>query len=153
MQCFTDTAAALAGLREIWLDVPGAEPAGEAHRVERAAVGRSGELRVSLAGVSSRASAEALIGRSVRARVDELPPAGEGELYGFELVGFRAETREGRALGRVADLWSTGAAPLLVIEGEGGVEHLVPSALLLAIERGERRVVVDAIPGLLAGPS
>lgn len=153
VQCFTDTPDAIAALAQLWLHPDASQRDGCAYRIESCAPGRSGELRIALAGVSDREAAEALIGRTVSAAIAELPPAGDDEVYGFELLEFRVETAEGRALGRVRGIWSTGGPPLLVIAGEGGAEHLVPSALLLRIERAERRLVVDAIPGLFDDPA
>ncbi len=152
VQCFMDTLDAFAALPRVWLEGAGPEAAGCAIQIESAAPGRSGELRIALPGVNTREAAEALIGRTLSACIDDLAPSGDAEIYAFELLGFCAETAEGRVFGHVRGVWSTGAAPLLVIEGEGGVEHLVPSALLLQVERAERRIVVDAVPGLLDAP-
>ncbi len=151
LQCFTDTPDALAALTRIWIDGPGPDRAERGYRVASCAPGRSGELRVALAGVEGRAAAEALVGRTALAAVGELPPAGEGSVYAFELLGFRALSAEGRELGRVQGLWNTGAPAVLMLRAEGGREHLVPSALLVEIDFAARRVVVDAIPGLIDG--
>ena len=51
----------------------------------------------------------------------------------------------------VTDIWSTGGPDVLVIESQGGEKHLIPAAesLLLEVDVEGRRIVVDAIPGLL----
>jgi 16S rRNA processing protein RimM len=150
--CYADDPGACENLSRVWLANGDAAEGALAYRVEACAPGRSGEIRMRLAGIERREQAEPLIGRTVFAAVSELPPPAEGEFYGFELVGFRAVSREGRTLGRVTGLWDTGAAPLVVIDAESGSEQFVPSGLVLAIDRAERRLVIDAIPGLLREP-
>ncbi len=82
---------------------------------------------------------------------DRLEPLAPGEYYGYQLMGCRVERVDGREIGVVRDIWPTGEANVLVIEGEGGVEHLIPAAeeLLREIDIEGRRIVVDVIPGLL----
>jgi 16S rRNA processing protein RimM len=147
--CYADTPETLEELTQVWLGADAALEDLRAYRVDASARGRSGELRMCLAGIDCREQAELLRGSTVFAAVAELPPAGEGEFYGFELVGFRAESSEGRALGRVTGLWNTGSAPLVVIEDPEQREQLVPPGLILEIDREAQRLVVDAIPGLL----
>jgi 16S rRNA processing protein RimM len=119
--------------------------------VARAAPGRRGEVRIGLVGVDSREAAEDLKGRlalASPAALEVLPP---GEYYGYQLVGCRVETEDGRPVGVVRSLWPTGETDVLVVEGEGGVEHLIPTAreLLRDVDVEARRIVVAEIPGLL----
>lgn len=121
------------------------------HRVAKAEPGRPGEVRMSLAGIDDRNAAEAQKGRFVQVDTAHLEPLAEGELYWFQLVGCRVEDQEGHEVGTVRELWETGAHDLLVIESEDGRTRLVPAteALLKEVDLEERRIVVDAIPGLL----
>jgi 16S rRNA processing protein RimM len=121
------------------------------YEVTRVGSGRRGEVRLSLAGVTRREQAEALRGQWVLARVADLERLPDGEYYEYELVGCRVEDRQGRALGVVRGVWETGAADVLVVEAGDGVEHLIPAAadLLSEVDVAGRRIVVDAIPGLL----
>lgn len=127
------------------------DPEADEYEVERVGSGRSGEVRMSLAGVTSREAAETLRGRLVLARSADLEALPPGEYYGYELIGCRVEDQDGRAIGEVKGIWGTGAPDVLVIESEGGEEHLIPAAeaLLLEVDVEGRRIVVDAIPGLL----
>ncbi len=53
-----------------------------------------------------------------------LPDPGPGVAYAFQLVGLRVETTEGRVLGTLAELMTTGASPIYVVRGER--EWLIP---------------------------
>jgi 16S rRNA processing protein RimM len=81
---------------------------------------------VSLAGVTSRAAAEALKGATVLVHREDLPPPAEGEWFQGDLVGLEARTPEGAPLGRVTEIWNTGPVPNLVIEGAGPEPLVVP---------------------------
>ncbi|TMQ47807.1 MAG: 16S rRNA processing protein RimM, partial [Candidatus Eisenbacteria bacterium] len=79
----------------------------------------------------------------------DVPPAPERTHYRFELVGLRVRTRDGKHLGAVADVFSTGSNDVIVVRGEG-TELLLPYldnvVLKVDLERGE--MVVEIPPGL-----
>lgn len=127
----------------------GAAP-GRRFEVLSASPGRRGEVRVALAGVTRREAAEELTGRVVSVRRDQLRELAEEEFYLFQLVGCRAEGGDGRPLGTVREIWSTGAPDVLVIADEAGAEHLVPAALIEHVDLPGHRVVIEVLPGLLA---
>lgn len=83
-------------------------------------------LLVRLAGVEDRTAAERLAGCEVLLPRTSLPPAAEGEFYASDLVGLKAVSVEGDALGRVREVFDAGAAPVLVIEGR--LELQIPLA-------------------------
>jgi 16S rRNA processing protein RimM len=144
-------ASALLTLENVTLGGDEGDPDAASYAVEAAAPGRQGEVRMRLAGVRRREQAEGLRGRLVMADPAEFEALPAGEYWGFELVGCRVETRQGRPVGRVREIWGTGAQEVLVVEGEGGREHLIPAvrALLPEVDVEGRRIVVEAIPGLL----
>ena len=117
--------------------------------VESVAPGRRGELRVALEGVKNRDAAEALRGRRVLVEAAELEALPAGEYYGYQLVGCRVEGQDGAPVGTVREIWETGGPDLLVVEGEGGRQHLLPAALLREVDVEGRRAVVELVPGLL----
>lgn len=151
VQCFGDSAEVLPGLDRVMLGRDGDDPDATSYRVEAVAPGRGDEVRMSLAGVCRRDEAEDLRGRWVltdASGFEALPP---GEYWGFQLIGCRVETRDGQAVGSVRDIWSNGAQPLLVVADASGREQLIPAVreLVARVDVEGRRIVVDAIPGLL----
>jgi 16S rRNA processing protein RimM len=81
----------------------------------------------------------------------ELEALPAGEYYGYQLVGCRVEGQDGVPVGTVREIWETGGPDLLIVEGEGGREHLLPAALLREVDVEGRRAVVELLPGLLDG--
>lgn len=113
--------------------------------------GRSGEVRLSLAGVSDRSAAEALRGCLVIVPAAALEALPEGEFYWHQLIGCRVKGSDGTDVGTVCELLETGAHDVLVVEDDEGRRHLIPAAdeLLheIDVERGE--IIVELLPGLL----
>ena len=143
----------LLGLTRVTVARSETDPDAVGYQVEAVAPGRDDELRMRLAGVRRREQAEALRGRLLitdATGFDALPP---GEYWGFELIGCRVETGDGRAVGTVREIWDTGAQQLLVVEDPGGREQLIPAVrqLLIEVDVENRRIAVEAVPGLLDG--
>ncbi len=132
----------------------GRTPEGEGARpyeVREKLPGRPGEVRMGLAGIGDRDSAEALRGSFVFGDPENLPELPPGEHYWYELVGCRVETRSGEPVGTVKEIWETGAHDVLVVEDRDGRRVLLPTAreFLREVDVAGRRVVIDEIPGLL----
>jgi len=96
----------------------------ETHKVN--AGRRQGKSVVAkLAGCNDRDAAEALIGAEIAILRSQLPPTTEpGEYYWADLVGLRVETLDGIELGRIDQLFETGANDVIVVSGER--ERLLP---------------------------
>ncbi|MDJ0849905.1 MAG: ribosome maturation factor RimM [Myxococcota bacterium] len=144
-----DDADTLRGVTRLVLGGERPDAPDSSYEVESLTAGRPGELRVTLRGVRTRDAAEALRGREVFADKGELAPLEEGEVYGHELIGCALEDEGGAPLGRVRDIWETGAPDVLIVDGDDGREHLIPAALLREVDVTGRRAVVELIPGLL----
>jgi 16S rRNA processing protein RimM len=136
---------------EIWLAVDEEDRFPRRHLVRSVALSGRGEVRMELAGLRERADAEACKGRLVLVEESELGPLGDDEFYWRELVGFDVVAEDGEPIGRVLELWETGAHDVLVVEGPAGERLLIPTAreILPVIDRDRRRAVVRVIPGLL----
>lgn len=78
-----------------------------------------------IAGVDSREAASELTNGELWVARDRLPDPGPGVAYTFQLVGCRIVTDEGRELGTLEEVWSTGAHPIYVVRGER--EWLLPA--------------------------
>lgn len=76
-------------------------------------------------GVAERAAAERLTGVELFIARDKLPaPEDEDEFYLADLVGLRAETREGRVIGVVIAVRNFGAGDILEVASAQGLENL-----------------------------
>jgi 16S rRNA processing protein RimM len=130
------------------------DPKAVSAKVVGAEPGRSGEVRMALAGVDGREAASRLQGRLVMVDAGQLEQLPDGEYYEFQLVGCRVEGAEGQTIGAVREVWSTGAGGLLVVESEAGEQRLIPTGgdFLREVDLEGRRIVIEVIPGLLDAP-
>ena len=124
---------------------------GERFEVIRAVPGRREEVRMTLAGVADRESAERLRGKLVVVEASQLEALPEGEYYSYQLVGCRVEGVDGRSIGTVREVWPTGAVDVLVVEDPSGMRQLIPAAeeQLRTVDIEARRIVIEILPGLL----
>ncbi|MHB8382254.1 MAG: ribosome maturation factor RimM [Candidatus Binataceae bacterium] len=109
-----------------------------------------GMTRLILRGPSDADQAEALKGAVVMVAAAELPAAALGEFYYYQAVGCEVTLTDGRPLGIVAEVLSTGANDVLVVR-DGTKEILVPviADVVKAMDLEARRIVVEPVPGLL----
>jgi len=129
------------------IDAAGAER----FEVTQVVAGRREEVRMTLAGVSSRESAERLRGKLVIADASQLAALPEGEYYSYEWIGCRVEGADGLPIGTVREVWATGAVDVLVVEDENGAQQLIPAveSQLREVDVAGRRIVIEILPGLL----
>lgn len=92
-----------------------------------------------LEGVDTAASAEPLAGSDIFLQSKDLVDLPEGTYYIFRLVGLDVIVPGNRCLGRVADVLRTGGSDLLLVQGEGSREFLIPFARAIC-----RRVDLEA---------
>jgi 16S rRNA processing protein RimM len=125
---------------EIEYEVVGAKPAGQ------------GAFKLILEGVSDVDQAAALRGAIVMVSPAALPPTAPDEFYYFQALGCSVITTSGLPVGIVEEVFSNGANDVWVVRGRS-VEYLVPVIrdVVKAMDLSERRVVIDAVPGLLDG--
>ena len=83
-------------------------------------------LILRLKGIETIEMAEPLIGKEILISRDSLPKLEEGEYYWFEILGMTVETEAGKRIGRVKEIFPTGANDVYVIEGKRG-EILLPA--------------------------
>jgi len=102
--------------------------AGAAERVLTLAAARPALTRmlVRFEGITVCEQAAQLTNGELWAAREALPDPGAGTVYTFQLVGLRVETEEGRVLGVIAEVISTGAHPVYAVRGAR--ELLVPGA-------------------------
>jgi 16S rRNA processing protein RimM len=138
---------ASSAVNRVTLELAGISREYELRCAER--IGR-GDLRIRLQGIEDASAAEALKGAIVSIRTDDLPAAGPGEFYYFEAIGCDVFTTDGRHLGVIADIFSTGANDVWVVR-EGSREVLVPviEDVVKSMDLAGRRMTIEAVPGLL----
>lgn len=109
-----------------------------------------GRLLVSFEGVADRDAAESLRGGLLSIPRAAARSLAAGEFWKHQLVGLAVYDRQGRRRGEVADVLPGTAHDLLSVRLDDGASVLVPSvAALVTVELEARRLVVDAVPGLL----
>jgi len=85
-------------------------------------------LILHLKGIERREEVEPLIGKEVFIKREVLPDLEEGEYYWMDLLGMSVETQEGKRIGRVKEIFSTGANDVYVVEGKRGEIFLPATA-------------------------
>lgn len=115
---------------------------------------KKGALIVRADGVANRDQAEALRGCRLYVERTALPRPGDDEYYHADLIGLgvQFEADAGAAPGCVTAVHDYGAGPVLEIDCNGRPSVLVPftRAAVPHVDLAEGRLVISAIPGLLA---
>ncbi|MCS7280826.1 MAG: ribosome maturation factor RimM [Desulfobacterota bacterium] len=103
---------------------------------------REGRFIIKFQEISDRTSAEALKGKILEVKEEDLPPLREDEYYEYQIIGSLVKNEEGRILGEVKEIIHTGANPVLVIGKE--TEILIPMVedFVRAIDTKAKTVIV-----------
>jgi 16S rRNA processing protein RimM len=75
-------------------------------------------LIIKLEGIEKIEEVEPLRGKEVLIKRETLPPLNEGEYYWMDILGMGVETEEGRRIGKVKEIFPTGANDIYVVEGK-----------------------------------
>jgi 16S rRNA processing protein RimM len=127
----TDNETRFATLEEVRL----ARPSGADLKLRVASMfPHKSRLVVQFEGISSIEQAETLRNAELRIPIASLPALPEGSYYHHELRGLEVRADTGALLGRVSELWETGATPVLVIHDGAGCETLLPLVEAFIIE-------------------
>lgn len=117
------------------------------YRVDKVRI-QGRQVLLQLAGCATRADAEALVGRQVWLRRQDLPALEHDEFYLLDLEGKKVVTIGGLELGEVTGVLQTAAHDILSITGQSQ-EYLIPVEKSFIVRIGEEEVVLDVPPGLL----
>ncbi len=103
-----------------------------------------------LRGIDSRDEAAELLGRELHVNRSEVPEPAEGEYFSSDLIGSEVFTEEGRALGKITKIFSTGSNDVFEVRGAHG-EVLIPviEDVIISIDLSHKRVTVRLLEGLL----
>ena len=102
-------------------------------------------------GIDDVDQARALHGHVLEVDATRLPPAEDGTVYLFQLVGLTVFDEGGTTLGTVKDVMQTGAAPILVVDpGDGAKERLFPMSqdVLVRVDTAAGAITVRVLPGM-----
>jgi 16S rRNA processing protein RimM len=112
----------------------------------------SGELLLQLADVRDRNAAEMLRDQLVQIAREDATPLEPGQFYEYQIVGLNVVTTDGEPLGQVAEVLSTGANDVYIVQGPRG-EVLLPARaeVVQAIDLDAGTMTVTLLPGLLEG--
>ncbi|HSO75144.1 MAG TPA: ribosome maturation factor RimM [Blastocatellia bacterium] len=102
-------------------------------------------------GYDTMTAAETLVGGCLVIPDGDELPLDNDQYYERRLVGSMVVTATGQEVGRVTRLMRTGGTDLLVIDGEGGREHLVPfaEAICTEVDVAAKRITINPPDGLL----
>jgi 16S rRNA processing protein RimM len=107
-------------------------------------------LGLTLEGVTTPEQARLLKGESVMVDAEWLPDLPEGHYYHYQIVGLTVVDGEGRTLGRIEEILTTGGNDVYVVR-EGKEEILLPATdeVVRVIDLAAGRMTVDVPPGLI----
>ena len=96
-----------------------------------------------LEGCHDRDAAAALKGLEITVPREALPEAAENEYYWSDLIGLEVVNAQDEVLGKVTDVFETGANDVLVVEGER--ERLLPftAQVILKVDLSAGRINVE----------
>jgi 16S rRNA processing protein RimM len=109
-----------------------------------------GVILFKLIGISEKEEAEALRGFEVYVSKEELPALPEGEYYWFELMGMEVRAQDGKALGRIFNIFATGSNDVYEVRGPMG-EILIPAidGVIIRVDPEKNTMTVRIPEGLL----
>lgn len=83
-------------------------------------------LILRLKGIEKIEETEPLIGKEILIEKKALPKLEEGEYYWVDILGMKVETQDGKRIGKVKEIFLTGANDIYIVEGKRG-EILLPA--------------------------
>jgi len=124
---------------------------GKTYVIERSRA-RQRFVYVKLAGIDFREQVATIRGGYMMVPETELAPLPEGEYYRYQLIGLAVRVTDGRDIGRIEDVFSTGANDVYVVRGPLG-EVLVPAVedVVQSVDVAGGIVTIVPVPGLLPG--
>lgn len=111
----------------------------------------SNGMLLKLKGIDTPEAAGLYRNQPVYVTAADRPKLPAGQYYHHELLGSTVNTNEGKALGALADIMTTGANDVLVVRDEAGQEILIPNipGVVLGIDKIGREILVKLPEGLL----
>jgi 16S rRNA processing protein RimM len=100
-------------------------------------------LILKLKGIETIEDAEPLVDREVFVEREALPDPEQGEYYWIDLLGMTVESDQGKGLGRLREILSTGANDVFVVQGKRR-EIFLPATDEVITKIDHQRGVIEA---------
>ena len=106
---------------------------------------------VKLEGIENPEQAELLKNAYLEINREDAIPLKEGQYFIVDLIGLDVYTDEGKLLGKVDDIYNTGANDIYVVKDELGKQILLPGIkeVIKQVDLENEKIVVHLIPGLI----
>ena len=148
MRCFSylESEGLRDALTEIAIRPPGGNP--QSYRLKE--IHFAGKFFfLSVTGIDDPETVQALAGADVLAPVSALAPLEKDEYYWRDIIGLDVVTEEGKVLGQVKEIFSTGSNDVYVCR-DGEKEILLPAIadVILRIDTDKKRMWVRLLEGL-----
>jgi 16S rRNA processing protein RimM len=110
-----------------------------------------GDVLLILEGIDDRDKAEALRGREVLVREEDLPDLDEGEHYLYQMLGCRVILEDGTEVGVLENFFENGDQDTWIIVNGAGTEILLPAVpeFVLDVDLDAEVITIDPPEGLL----
>ena len=103
-----------------------------------------------LEGINNPEDADLLRNTFLEIEREDAIPLKKGQYFIVDLIGLEVYTDEGKLLGKVDDIYNTGANDIYVVKDELGKQILLPGIKEVIKEvKLEDRIIVHLIPGLI----
>lgn len=118
-----------------------------------AALRKQGRFYVlALDGIRTREEAEKVCGKGLYVNSVELPDLPSGEYYHHQIIGMKVITVEGRELGKVVDIISTGANDVYEVRASNGKDEILIPAIkdvVVSIDVEKKLMTIKPLVGML----
>jgi 16S rRNA processing protein RimM len=102
-------------------------------------------LVVKLQGIDDRDAAFACKGKQIAVPRASLPKLEDDEYYWSDLIGLSVKNQQNVDLGKITDVFATGANDVIVAKSDGGQERLIPyiAQVILEVDLDAKTMLVD----------
>jgi len=110
-----------------------------------------GGLRISFTPAISVSEAEEIVGGYIMVPEKEVPQLAEDCYYHFEIMDMEVYTGDGRYLGRIVDILSTGSNDVYVVKDQNNKEYMIPAIqdVVKEVDTKAKRMIISVMEGLL----
>lgn len=144
---FTDNINRFDDLKKVYVKTRKEE---KLYKVENARYHKNMVL-LKLEGIDNPEQADMLRNAFLEIDREDAIPLEEGQYFIADLIGLNVYTDEGKLLGKVDDIYNTGANDIYVVKDELGKQILLPGIkeVIKQVDLESEKIIVHLIPGLI----